>query len=186
MKIIKNTLTLCAVLAFVFSLSASADAQKRRTTKKRAANNAARANVNATPAANAAKTAEIKDGARKVSDQLKNVTKFTYLLGGIAGGIEQIDKESKTKKLSQSALSLNDENKKKVIRSIRDLRAGLAALEAEFTTKNSLRLYNFQIQGVTDMSGRAEDLALSGQFTESGKMLLAVVEKLSDTLVSLP
>lgn len=185
MKFLKNTLTLFAVATFVFFLSSAADAQKRRAPKKRTTSSAART-ANASAAASAAKTAEIKSNAKKVSDQLKNVTKFTYLLGGIASGIEQIDKESKTKKISQSALSLNDDNKKKVIQSIRGLRAGLAALEAEFKTNSALQLYNFQIQGVTDMTGRAEDLALSGQFVESGKVLLIVVEKLSDTLVSLP
>ena len=186
MKFIKNTSTLFAVVTFVFFLSSTADAQKRRTPRKRTTSSAARTANTSAATANAAKTAEIKNNARKVSDQLKNVTKFTYLLGGIAGGIEQIDKESKTKKISQSALSLNDANKKKVIQSIRDLRAGIAALEAEFKTNSALQLYNFQIQGVTDMTGRAEDLALSGQFVESGRVLLIVVEKLSDTLVSLP
>jgi hypothetical protein len=33
---------------------------------------------------------------------------------------------------------------------------------------------------------QAENLASGGQFTDSGKMLLAIVEKLSDTLVALP
>ncbi len=177
----KKILMLCAVLAFVFGLDLSVNAQKRRTTRKRATTAA-----KTTPPAPAANTLEIKESARKVSDQVKNVSRFVYVLGGVATGIEDIDKQSKTRKVSQSALSLNDANKKKVIESIRNIRAGLAVLETEFRTKPSLKLYNFNIQGVSDMTARAEDLALSGQFTESGKVLLTVVEKLSDTLVSLP
>jgi hypothetical protein len=36
------------------------------------------------------------------------------------------------------------------------------------------------------MSGEAEDQAAAGQLTNSGKTLLLVVEKLSDTLAALP
>ncbi len=180
MKINRNILTALTVLTFVFCLNLTATAQKRRTATKRtatAAKNTATATTNA---------AEIKAGAGKVSTQIKNVTRFIYLLGGIARGIEDIDKEAKTRRISQTALTLNDTNKKNVIQSLKNLRAGLAALEAEFRTKPALRLYNFHIQGISDMSGQAEDLAAAGQFTESGKMLISIIEKLSDTLVSLP
>ncbi|MGI8883481.1 MAG: hypothetical protein ACR2IA_04460 [Pyrinomonadaceae bacterium] len=182
MKFTRNILTALTILTFVFCLNLTADAQKRRTPTKRTAT-AARTT---TTANNAANIVEIKASAAKVSTQIKNVTKFIYLLGGIARGIEDIDKEAKTRKVSQNALNLNDKNKQNVIESLRNLRAGLAALEAEFRTKPALRLYNFNIQGISDMSGQAEDLATTGQFTESGKMLISIVEKLSDTLVSLP
>nr|MBA2736425.1 hypothetical protein [Pyrinomonadaceae bacterium] len=167
MKINRNILTALTVLTFVFCLNLTATAQKRRTATKRtatAAKNTATATTNA----------EIKAGAGKVSTQIKNVTRFIYLLGGIARGIEDIDKEAKTRRISQTALTLNDTNKKNVIQSLKNLRAGLAALEAEFRTKPALRLYNFHIQGISDMSGQAEDLAAAGQFTESGKMLISI------------
>jgi len=182
MKFTRNILTALTVLTFVFCLNLTADAQKRRRTPTKRTATAART----TAANNAANIAEIKASAAKVSTQVKNVTKFIYLLGGIASGIEDIDKEAKTRKVSQNALNINDTNKRKVIQSLKDLRAGLAALEAEFRTKPALRLYNFNIQGISDMSGQAEDLATAGQFTESGKMLIKIVERLSDTLVSLP
>jgi len=180
MKFTKNILTVLTVLAFVFCLTSAANAQKRKKPAKRTTT---AAKNTATAAANAA---EIKASAGKVSTQIKNVTKFIYLLGGIARTIEDIDRDAKTKRISQAALNLNETNKKAVIQSLRNLRAGLAALETEFRAKPALRLYNFNIQGISDMSGQAEDLATAGQFTESGKMLLSIVEKLSDTLVSLP
>ena len=181
MKYTRNLLTLFTVSAFVFCLALETNAQKRKPIRKRATNT-----TRTTPAFPPANALEIKTSAAKVSTQIKNVTRFIYLLGGIATSIEDIDNQAKTRKVSQSALNLNDKNKKNVIQSLRNLRAGLAALEAEFRTKPALKLYNFQIQGISDMSGQAEDLALAGQFTESGKTLLSIVEKLSDTLVSLP
>lgn len=180
MKFTRNLLTPLTILIFVFCLNLSANAQKRKPSKR------ASAAGKTTTTGSASNVAEIKASAAKVSTQIKNVTKFIYLLGGIARGIEDIDKEAKTRRVSQNALNINDANKQKVIQSLRDLRAGLAALEAEFKTKPALRLYNFNIQGISDMSGQAEDLAAAGQFVESGKMLISIVEKLSDTLVSLP
>lgn len=171
------------VLICVLGLTLSAAAQKRKTTTRKTAPKSA-------PVSTIANTAEIRDGAGKVSIQLKNVSKFIYLLGGIARNIEDIDKEAKLVKNPQSKVTQkvtqNELNKKNVIASIRNLRAGLAALEVEFRTKPALRPYLLQIQGISDMSGVSEDQALAGQFTESGKTLLLVVEKLSDTLAAMP
>ena len=50
----------------------------------------------------------------------------------------------------------------------------------------ALKNYQFQISGISDLAANAEDQATNGQFTESGKTLLLVIEKLSDTLVALP
>lgn len=182
MKINKYLFASLVFAAFIFGLSLEANAQRRRAPRKRAATTAT-TTAAATAAANAA---EVKASARKVSDQLKNVTRFVYLLGGIAKNIEAIDLDAKTRKLSTSALNTNETNKKAVIQAIANFRAGLAALETEFRSKPALKLYNFQIQGISDLSAQAEDLAVGGQFTESGKVFLSIVEKLSDTLVSLP
>lgn len=180
MKNTKKLLMMFVLSAFVFCLTLEAQAQKRKPTRKRTST------ATKTAAATAANAAEIKSSAEKVSTQIKNVTKFVYVLGGIAKSIEEIDRDAKTKKLSQGALNLNDTNKKLVLQSLRNVTAGLAALESEFRAKPALRNYNFQIQGISDMSMQAENLASGGQFTDSGKMLLAIVEKLSDTLVNLP
>jgi len=157
---------------FVVGLNSNAGAQRRRPAKR---------NSTTAAAANAANAAEIKASAAKVSTQLKNLTRFIYLLGGVARNIEDIDKSSRGRKVAQ-----NETNKQKVIASIVNFRAGLNELETEFTTKPSLRLYNFQIQGISDLSAQAQDQASAGRFTDAGNTLLSIVEKLSDTLVSLP
>ncbi len=169
MKKLKFLIALSALTLLFFGSASNADAQRRKTGGK------------ATAAKPLSGSAEIKASAEKVSTQLKNLTRFIYLLGGIARNIEDNDKNSRGRTIPQ-----NEENKQKVIAAIRNFRAGLAALETEFRAKPALRTYNFQIQGISDLTGQAEDLAVSGSFTESGKVLLSVVEKLSDTLVSLP
>ncbi|HMQ03267.1 MAG TPA: hypothetical protein PKD26_05070 [Pyrinomonadaceae bacterium] len=121
--------------------------------------------------------------AKKVSNQVMNVTRFLYLLGGIAKGIEDIDKDPRA---NQAARNQNAENKKTVVQTIRNLRAGLAALEVEFRTKPLLRKYLLNIEGVAGLTGEAEDLALAGKFSDAGRPLVSVVEKLADTLAVMP
>lgn len=129
---------------------------------------------------------ETRSGAEKVSIQIKNSTKFLYVLGGVARVIEDLDREIAAGKASKNAPNTNAKIKQDVMQSMRNLRAGLVQLETDFRVKPELKKYLPQIQGITDMSARAEDLAMSGQFTESGKVLLLVVEKLADTLAAMP
>ena len=107
-------------------------------------------------------------------------------MGGVARGIEDIDKEVRAGEASPEVARKNRQFKRQVIQSIRNLRAGLIALEADFRVKPELKPYLFQIQGISDISGTAEDQALAGQFTESGRTLLFVIEKLADTLAAMP
>jgi hypothetical protein len=176
------------LLVCLVGLSVSASAQRRKTPARKTTPKATTTTVsNTTTATNAL---EIRSGADKVSTQLVNVTRFIYLLGGIARTIEDIDKEVRTgggtSRSGGTRVAQNETNKRKVIDSIRNLRAGLAALEVEFRTKPALRNYLVNIQGITDLSGNAEDQALGGQFTESGRTFLQVIEKLSNTLAALP
>jgi hypothetical protein len=172
----KRFLTVANVLAIIFcvSISISAQRSRSRTVKPKTV-----------PAPVTTKT-DFMSGPEKVSIQIKNTTKFLFNLGGIAKGIEDIDKAVRDRKASREVATQNAQYKKDVVQSIRNLRAGLVALEVEFRTKPELKPFLFQIQGISDISGTAEDQALSGQFYQSGKTLLLVVEKLADTLASMP
>ncbi len=161
----------------MLSFAVSAEAQKKKPVTKK------KSTTNTTITTNAL---EIRDGADKVSIQLKNVTKFIYVLGGVASGFEIADKDAKAGKLSKAQIDTNNEYKQKTITGIRGLRAGLAALEVEFRTKPALKPYLFQIQGITELSGQSEDLAMAGKFTDSGRVFLTVVDRLTDTLVAMP
>lgn len=162
-------------LAVLLIFAVSAQAQRKKPVPKKTPTPAVTTNA-----------LEIKQGAEKVSIQVKNVTKFIYILGGVASGFEVADKEAKAGKLSRAVVDKNNQDKQVVINSIRNLKAGLAALEVEFRTKPSLKNYLFQIQGITDLTTQSEDLAAAGRFTDSGRVLLNVVEKLADTLVAMP
>lgn len=171
----KNFIKFALIFACLLCLTVSAPAQRRKTKRKAAPKKTEVID----------KTA-IKAGAEKVSVQIKNTTKFLYNLGGIAKGIEDIDKAVKERKASREVAEQNEQFKRDVLQSIRNLRAGLIALEIDFRTEDELKPFLIKIQGISDISGRAEDFAVGGQFSESGKTLLIVVEKLADTLAAMP
>lgn len=174
----KNLIKFIVFSVLILGPAFTANAQKRKPTAK----------TPPTPkvvTTNTMAKTEAKSGAEKVSIQIKNSTKFLYLLGGVARVIEDLDREIADGKASRNAPSLNARNKQEVMQSLRNLRAGLNQLEIEFRAKPNLKSYT-QIHGISEMSAKAEDLANAGQFTESGKMLLLVVEKLADTLAAMP
>lgn len=182
-KLSSNMLTKLTILVLcLITLTFTASAQKRKPVRKPAAKPAATGT-----ATTMATTAEIRAGADKVSTQIKNLSKFIFVLGGVAKDIEAIDADIRARKITrQTVIDQNTKNKQAVVQTIQNLRAGLVALEIEFRTKPGLKNYLFQVQGISDLAANAEDQANGGQLSQSGKTLLLIVEKLSDALVSMP
>lgn len=172
----KNLTKISLVLLCVLCFSFSAEAQKKKkTTTTTTATTSAVIN-----------TADVKAAAAKVSIQIKNVSKFVYNLGIIGRSIEDLDVEIKAGKATQKGIDINTKNKQAVMQGLRNIQAGLAALETEFRTKPSLRAYLLKVEGITALCGQAEDYANGGQFIDSGRPLLTLIEKLSDALEAMP
>jgi hypothetical protein len=172
--VMNRTLIFLAACTIVLVFAIDATAQRRPAPRR-----------TPTPPAPVA-SAHVKIGAEKVSTQIKNVTKFLYTLGGIATRIEDLDRESKTRSLSRAALDTNDANKRSVITAIRNLRAGIEALETEFRTTPALQRYAIHLHGISLLASECEQLAAAGRFQDAGRPLLEMVEKLADTLVLMP
>lgn len=176
---LNSALKFLAIILCLTSFSFVANAQKKTTKKKPVPKTTTAPIVNTN-------AIDIRSGADKVSIQIKNVSKFVYILGGFARAIEDLDKEAKTRKISQAASDANNKNKQAVIQGIRNIRAGIIALEEEFRTKPGLRLYSVRIDGISNSVADAENQAASGQITASGNTLLLVIERLTDALSALP
>jgi hypothetical protein len=127
-------------------------------------------------------TMAVRDEGEKVSIQIKDITKFLYLLGGTNQLIVGIDSDPKA---SANAKNQSKAAKQTVIQTIKNVRAGVVQLEGDFHTKPELRAYIIYIQGISEMAGVAEDQATGGQLNTAGKTLLEVVNKLTDTLQNL-
>ena len=169
-------LTICLfACALLMGMSIEAEAQRR--TKSKRTRKVSKA---------AALAAERRKGAEDVAIQIKNVTKFVFVLGGIATGIEEIDKEIEAGRATSEIRSRNQEFKDNVVRSIVALRKGLMKLEVDFRAKSGLKPYSKHIEGIFIESEKAERLASAGQLNDSGKELLLLVERLTDVLVEMP
>jgi len=164
-------------ICIVISLSTAVMAQTRsRQTTKRPATpktNTATADTSA-----AART----EGATKVATQIKNLSTFLYLVGGVVRGIEAIDAAEKDGQTSPT----NEKNKAQLRASFTDFRVGLDALEVHFRSTPELQPYYTKLVGSASGAATAEQQAASGQFNQAGKTLLGVVGRLADVLVAMP
>jgi uncharacterized alpha/beta hydrolase family protein len=124
----------------------------------------------------------VKDEAEKVSIQIKNLTRFIFVLGGTAQTIEDIDKDPKA---SPTVKQKSNAGKQTLIQTIKNMRAAMVQLENDFHAKPELRSYILYIQGVSEIVALAEDQAIRGQFNNAGKTMLDAVNKLTDTLLNL-
>jgi hypothetical protein len=167
-------------LTAMLLLSTAAFSQTRsRTTTKRPA---PPAKTTKTPADQAA--AEIRNiGAGKVADQIKTLTRFLYLLGGVAKGIEQVDQAASKNEASPAALEQNNRNKATVKTSLENVRVGLDQLEIHFRSTPELQGYYVKLVGSASGAADAEAQAAAGRFDQAGRTLLGVVNRLTDVLL---
>ena len=165
-----------AITCFL-AFPATALAQTRSRTTRRSTQTSKTPKVSEQQAAAEAKTA----GATKVADQVKNLTKFLYLLGGVAKGIEDID--ARRSEAPPAALQKNEQNKASVKSSLENVRVGLDQLEIHFRSTPELQGYYVKLVGSASGAADAEAQAAAGHFDQAGRTLLGVVNRLTDVLV---
>jgi hypothetical protein len=124
-------------------------------------------------------------GATQVASRIKDLTKFIYLLGGIAKGIEQVDEAARKNEASPTALQTNEQNKTTVKNSLRNVREGLDALEIYFRGTQGLEGYYLKLAGSASGAADAEAQAAAGHFDQAGRTLLGVIGRLTDVLLAM-
>jgi len=160
----------------ILLLSTTAFGQRRTT--KRPASSAAKTSA----ATDAAAAAARNKGATTVANQIKNLTTFLYLLGGVAKNIEAIDVAAKSGQPSPT----NEKNKAQLRSSFGDFRAGLDQLETDFRNTPELQPYYTKLAGSASGAATAEAQAAAGHFDQAGRTLMGVVGRLADVLVAMP
>ena len=163
-------------ICMLLLLSTAAFSQTRRRTTRAAAPKQTSAQA----------TAEARtNGATRVAEQIKNLTRFVYLLGGVAKGIEQVDEAARKNEASPAALDQNRRNKDTVKASLQNVREGLAQLEISFRSTPELEQYYLKLAGSAAGAAAAEDQAGAGHFDQSGRTMLGVVNRLTDVLLAM-
>ena len=170
----KNILVLLCLL--LLSTAALAQTRSRRTTRRSTAS----AKTTKTSAEQAVAEARTT-GAGKVADQIKTLTKFLYILGGVAKGIEEID--ARRSEATPASLQKNEQNKAVVKSSLENVRVGLDQLEIYFRSTPELQGYYVKLVGSASGAADAEAQAAAGHFDQAGSTMLVVVNRLTDVLV---
>ena len=167
------TIVLLAAI-ILFPTTLLAQTRKRSGTKPRST-------VGAPQRASEARIA----GATRVADQIKTLTKFIYLLGGVAKGLEAVDEAARRNEASPALLQQAQQNKNTVKTSIQNVREGLDKLEIDFRNTPELQPYYIKLAGVAAGAADAEQQAAANQFDRAGRSLLNVVNRLTDVLLAM-
>ncbi len=126
-----------------------------------------------------------RQGALRVADQIKILTRFIYLLGGVAKGLEGVDDATRRNEAPTAIVEQATKNKATVRASIQSVREGLDKLEIDFRATPELQRYYIKLAGVAAGAAAAEDLAAANQFDKAGRALLEVVNHLTDVLLEM-
>ena len=171
----KLIVPICILLLSITSFS-----QTRSRTTKRGTQSSKTPKVAAQPGVEAR-----TNGATRVADQIKNLTRFVYLLGGVAKGIEQVEEAAPKNEASPAALQQNEQNKTVVKTSLRNVREGLDQLEVYFRGTPELEGYYLKLAGSASGAATAEDQAAAGHFDQAGRTMIGVVNRLTDVLLAM-
>src|SRR5713226_7663440 len=149
----KLIVPICILLlsASAFSQTRSRTASKRGSQSSKASTRQAAADVRT-------------DGASRVAIQIKDLTRFVYVLGGVAKGLEQVDEAARRNEASPAALEQQEKNKASVKSSLRNVREGLDQLEIYFRSTPALEQYYLKLAGSAAGAAVAEDEAATGHF----------------------
>src|SRR5436190_22881886 len=146
-------------ICIVVSLTTAAIGQtrnRRSTTTKKPTSSKTTANADAAAAIRT-------EGANRVANQIKNLARFLYLVGGVVKGIEAIDAQAKDGQTSPT----NEKNKAQLRASFTDFRVGLDSLEVYFRSTPELQPYYTKLVGSASGAATAEQQAASGQFNQA-------------------
>ena len=123
--------------------------------------------------------------AAQVATQIKNVSNFIYVYGKIVNSLELADEQVKNKQTSPEIQAKNQKSKDALILRIRDVRAGLENLANGFQGNSRMQVQYLKLTYAIDSVINAERLATSGRYEDAGKTLVQVVERLTDTVLSM-
>lgn len=165
----------CAVACLLLLSVPALSQQRRRTTGKRTTRTAT-----TQPG-----TSNVREGASRVGEKVKVLTRFLYLLGRVSSSLDTADDLARRNEASPAAIQQMEKQKQDVKTTLRNVREGLDELEIYFRTTPDLQRYYTKLAGVAAGAATAEDLAAANQFDRAGRSLLEVVNRLTDVLLEI-
>ena len=171
MKLVATTL-----LLMIFLSPSTAFSQTRNRSTSRQKPTTATANQQRVSQARTA-------GATRVAEQIKLLSTFIYVLGGVNSSIAAVDEAVRRNEASQAVAQQNQDSKAKVRANIQGFREGLDKLETDFRATPELQPFYIKLAGSAAGAATAEEQAAANQFDRAGRSLLGVINRLTDVLL---
>ena len=168
--------TLLIALALLLAFSPAVLAQKKKRTPPKS-----QRNRTTTPAP--APPADTHKEATEVATTLKALTKFLFLYGKVANGLEVADDQAKRGRLPTNVIEQNVRNKNGVQAGIAGLKEQVDKLGLSLQANPRLQIPYINLAGVTQKIVEAQGLVQNNQFDGAGRSLVTAVERLADILV---
>jgi hypothetical protein len=165
-------------MAVAIVFSGSALAQKRTSTARK----------KTTPTTTKPATPDLRPEASQVSEQLKLLTRFIYVYGKTANGLEmaelQAKQEANSPELQAKLQAKNAQSRSALVASIGSLRDGVDRVAQRFHANQYLQIQYLKVLSASEAIASAQQLALGGKFDEAGRTLVAAAERLADAAVA--
>jgi hypothetical protein len=170
--------SLLIALALLLAFSPLAFAQK----KKRPAPSAKR---NRTVAPAPPPPPDTRKEATETANTLKAITKFLFLYGKIANGMEVAEDQAKRSRapLPANVIEQNIRNKNGVLSGLTGLREQVDKLGLLLQANPRLQVPYVNLAGVTQKIAEAQGLVQNNQFDEAGRSLVTAAERLTEILL---
>jgi hypothetical protein len=173
---LKRLLILSMAVALVFSGSALAQQKRTSTARKKT-----------TPAAKPA-TPDLRAEAGQVTEQLKLLTRFIYVYGKTANGLEmaelQAKQEATSAELQAKLQAKNKQTRSSLVASIGSLKDGIDRVGQRFHDNQYLQIQYLKVLSASEAIASAQQLASDGKFDEAGRTLVAAADRLADAAVA--
>ncbi len=121
--------------------------------------------------------------ATEVATTLKALSKFLFLYGKIANGLEVAEDQNKRSRLPANVIEINVKNKNGVQAGIAGLKDQVDKLGLVLQANPRLQIPYINLAGVTQKIVEAQGLVQNNQFDEAGRSLVMAVERLTDLLL---
>lgn len=174
MKLVATTLLSITFLVVIFLSPSVAFSQTRSRSSRQKPS--AQANQQRVAQARTA-------GATRLAEEIKSLSTFMYLLGGVNSGIAAVDEAVRRNEATPALVQKNQESKATVKSSIQNFRVRLDKLETDFRATPELQPYYIKLAGSAAGAAAAEEQAAANQFDKAGRTLLLVIGRLTDVLL---
>ncbi|MBL8208254.1 MAG: hypothetical protein JNM09_28735 [Blastocatellia bacterium] len=169
-----RTLLIAFFLLLAFSPAVSAQNKKRtKTTPSR---------TRPAPPAPTPPPPDTQKEANEVATTLKALTKFLFLYGKIANGLEVAEDQAKRSRVSTTVIEQNIRNKNGVQAGIAGLKEQVDKLGQILQAHPKLQVPYVNLAGVTQKIVEAQGLVQNNQFDEAGRSMVTATERLVDIL----